>query len=259
MKSNLKQALMTNTPNKDIMGAFIAMLDLPDAVFDSKYLEIKTNLINGLKTLEFVNEVTETVKKANIQDIDAEIKSLDAFIKEIQEDDTLSDNKKDLLNSFLEELKTAYVNIVQCPREQVPVKIERIHPNAILPTYANPTDAGADIYAVEDVVIKPHKTEIVKTGLKVDMPAGYMIQIYPRSGLSAKTGLRVANSVGIIDHLYHKEIGVILENTGNFEYKINKGDRIAQMLILSTPQIKWIEKIVEDNERGGFGSTDIKD
>lgn len=95
----------------------------------------------------------------------------------------------------------------------------------------------------------------MSTGIKVAIPIGYAIFIYPRSGLSAKTGLRIANSVGVIDAMYHKEIGVIIQNTNNESYEIKTGDRIAQMVISEVPMIKWKETLIKDNERGGFGST----
>ena len=142
------------------------------------------------------------------------------------------------------------------PRIKVKVKIQKLNENAKLPAYANPSDAGADIFALEDTTIKANTTELVRTGIAVSMPAGYMIQIYPRSGLSYKTPLRVANSVGIVDNLYNKEIKVILENTGNEDYTIKAGDKIAQMLIMPTPMIIWEEvDNIEDSGRGGFGST----
>ena len=121
---------------------------------------------------------------------------------------------------------------------------------------ANPTDAGADISAVEDTTIEPNETKIVKTGIAVSMPRGYMIQVYPRSGLSAKTGLRIANSPGTIDASYNKEIGVIITNTAATPYTIEKGTRIAQLVIMPVPMIKWkVVEELEDSGRGGFGST----
>ena len=148
--------------------------------------------------------------------------------------------------------------LINTERNIIPVKIKKLNPDAIIPTYANPTDAGADVSAVEETRIEAGETKIVKTGLAVSMPKGYMIQVYPRSGLSAKTGLRIANSVGIVDATYNKEIGVIITNTAATPYTIEKGTRIAQLVIMPVPMIKWEEvEELEDSGRGGFGSTGI--
>ena len=104
--------------------------------------------------------------------------------------------------------------------------------------------------------------KIVKTGIAVAIPAGYEIQIRPRSGLSLKSKLRIANAPGTIDTEYRGEIGIIMTNTGDVPYVIDKGMKIAQMVIAPTPMIKWNEvTTVEElgtTDRGadGFGSTD---
>jgi len=144
-------------------------------------------------------------------------------------------------------------------REKVKVFVETCHPEARLPLYANPTDAGADIFLVEDVFWQPGETKIVKTGLKVAIPEGWEIQMRPRSGLSLKSPLRLANSPATIDTGYRNEIGVIVQNTSVKEFKMAKGDRIAQMIIAKSQMIEWIK--VDDitkhegDRGGGFGST----
>ena len=134
-----------------------------------------------------------------------------------------------------------------------------IHEDAVIPEYAHVTDAGADIYAIEDMAVKPHTTVLVRTGLKVAIPTGYEIQIRPRSGMSLKTTMRIANTPGTIDAGYRGEVCVIMENTGNLTYNISKGDKVAQMVITPVPMINWIETNELDNAdrgEGGFGSTD---
>lgn len=142
----------------------------------------------------------------------------------------------------------------------VKIPIELCNKNAVLPTYAHETDGAMDVYAVEDVELSPNKTSIIKTGLKVAIPEGYALLIQPRSGMSAKTGLRVANSPGLIDSGYRGEIGVILHNTdSNCEYTLSKGTRIAQMRLVEVPKIEWEEctdiSKIEGDRGGGFGST----
>jgi dUTP pyrophosphatase len=150
-------------------------------------------------------------------------------------------------------------DLAQNPRERIGVKIQLINEDAKLPEYAHDSDAGADIFAVEETVIPPHQTAIIKTGIKVAIPAGYEIQIRPRSGLSFKTPLRIANAPGTIDANYRGEVGVIMTNTGNLTQTIAKHDKIAQMVIAPVPMITWetVDSLDEtDRGEGGFGSTD---
>ena len=143
--------------------------------------------------------------------------------------------------------------------ERIVVPIQLCREAAKLPTYANPTDAGMDVYAAEEITIDSNETKIIPTGLKVAIPEGYEIQIRPRSGLSLKTGLRIANSPGTIDSGYRDEIGIIVCNTGNVGYIVEKDIRIAQMVLQRVPRIEWIEvddvSMIGEDRGGGFGST----
>lgn len=145
-------------------------------------------------------------------------------------------------------------------RESIEVYIELCHPEARMPSYARPGDAGMDIFAVEDTTIPPGKTLILGTGLKVAIPEGYEIQIRPRSGMSLKTPLRLANSPGTIDSGYRDEVGIIIHNTSLQETcQVKKGERIAQMVLQRVPQISWkpvasVADIGRDRG-GGFGSS----
>lgn len=129
------------------------------------------------------------------------------------------------------------------------------------PEYAQQGDAGMDIRASEHVCVYPGETKIIKTGLYVAIPRGYELQVRPRSGMSAKTNIRIANAPGTVDSNYRGEIGVIVDNTGNDEYIINVGDRIAQLVLSKVPTISWfpvenIEALGSTNRgAGGFGST----
>lgn len=145
-------------------------------------------------------------------------------------------------------------------REKIETGIELCHPDAKIPTYAKEGDAGMDIYALEEIIIYPKETVVVKTGLKVAVPNGYEIQIRPRSGLSLKTPLRIPNSPGTIDSGYRDEVGIIIENTALEQtYTVKKGDRIAQMVLQKVPMIDWKEcqdiGIYGKDRGGGFGSS----
>jgi len=114
---------------------------------------------------------------------------------------------------------------------------------------------------VKEFLLVPGDRIIVKTGIKVAIPEGYEIQVRPRSGLAFKHGITVLNSPGTIDSDYIGEIGVILINTSNTSFMINKGDRIAQLVLNKVEQIKWIEVLsLENTDRGegGFNSTGKK-
>lgn len=144
-------------------------------------------------------------------------------------------------------------------RSIVDVPIQLLTATAQTPTYAHLADACADIYADEDYWLQPNETHPISTGIALAIPDGYVCHIYARSGLSVKTGLRVANSVGIIDAGYRDEIKVPLWNTGVEPFKIEKGMRIAQMNIMPSPAMEFYEvDNVKDygvDREGGFGST----
>ena len=129
-----------------------------------------------------------------------------------------------------------------------------------LPFYATKGSAGMDVYSNEELELAPLSTTIVKTGLFVKIPEGYEIQVRPRSGLSAKSSLRIANSPGTIDSDYLGEIGIIIDNISDtYHHLIKKGERIAQLVLKKVEQIEWeeVEEFSEITERntGGFGST----
>lgn len=129
-----------------------------------------------------------------------------------------------------------------------------------LPEYQTPLSAGLDIRAnvSEDVTLQPMKRAIIPTGLYVELPEGYEMQIRPRSGLAAKHGITVLNTPGTIDADYRGEIKVILANLSNEPFIIKNGERIAQMVVARYEQIEWQPTMqLNESERGagGFGST----
>ena len=129
-----------------------------------------------------------------------------------------------------------------------------------LPEYETIASAGMDLRAniSEAVILKPLARAIIKTGLFIELPVGFEAQVRPRSGLAAKHGLTVLNSPGTVDADYRGEIGVILVNLSNTDFKIENGERIAQLVIAKHERADWIE-VEQLNEtsrgEGGFGST----
>ena len=143
----------------------------------------------------------------------------------------------------------------------IKIDIKKLHEDAVIPTYGTEGAAGFDFYSVDDYIVDPGKTVIVKTGLAVAVPIGYYLAVVPRSGVSAKTGIRIANSPGTVDADYRGEIGVILVNLSNEAFVIENGERIAQMVIAKHERAEWNEvDQLSDTSRGagGFGSTGTK-
>ncbi len=139
------------------------------------------------------------------------------------------------------------------------LKVQRLHPDAELPSYAHGPgeDAGMDLRAVEPVTLLPGVPAMVPTGIAIELPSGYEAQIRPRSGLALKHAITLPNSPATIDPGYRGEIRVILLNLGRAPYQIERGDRIAQMVIASYIAVEWAEEELGSSDRGtgGFGSS----
>ena len=132
-----------------------------------------------------------------------------------------------------------------------------------LPAYSTPYSAGMDLRAdiEEPIVLKPLERTMVPTGLHIELPCGYEAQIRPRSGLAAKHGISIVNAPGTIDADYRGEIKVILVNLSSEEFVINRGERIAQMVVAKHERVEWESvDVLDESERGegGFGSTGRK-
>ena len=145
-------------------------------------------------------------------------------------------------------------------RKEVTVAVLKTTADATIPTYAHGDDAGFDLYAVEDAVIYAGQTVTIPTGLVFQIPETHEMQIRPRSGLSLKTKLRIANSPATIDAGFRGEVKVVAENIGTNFIQIRKGDRIAQGVLNEVPKARFMEvSKLGDSDRGegGFGSTGV--
>lgn len=282
VKQKLKETIGIDVPEETIVevAALFALDDekfevIGDAFIDSfeKTLNTTENKIQICQSLNIANLKAEDMLKLNedwITLIDTQF--IDQFSK--------------VKRSFLKKIFAVLVNLAMDSQGinkrviQIPILLSE---GAYMPKYANPTDAGADVICPEEVVINPGETVIVKTGIKVEIPKGYEIQVRPRSGLSAKSKLRIANTPGTIDSGYRDEIGIICENIEpkikdiDFEYNedgsmniksvefgssitIEKGQRIAQLVLSEVPVMNFIEVDTisdEGNRNGGFGSTGV--
>ena len=139
------------------------------------------------------------------------------------------------------------------------IRIQRIHPQAILPAYAHgpDEDAGMDLHAVEDVLLEPGVSRLVPTGLTLEVPPGFEAQVRPRSGLALKHAITIPNAPGTIDPGYRGEVRVIMLNLGREPYTVHAGDRIAQMIVGRYEAVEWLEGDLAHSLRGagGFGSS----
>jgi dUTP pyrophosphatase len=189
-----------------------------------------------------------------------QLKSLFEQLKE-ETDDSIEGsaiNVEDLLNMKFDDLEEDLINQMNKQR----LVITRIHDDAVLPKYAYPTDSGFDLHSVEEVIVPPLNRALIPTGIKINIPQGFEIQVRPKSGLAINFGLTVLNTPGTVDQGYTGEIKVIVFNTNQTEFKITKNMKIAQAVlcpVVCGKNVVIVEDEVEEGDRGekGFGSTGV--
>lgn len=292
------QQLDTNTmihqwleENKDIQGddeqfrILASLLSLPEdqfALLAPVFLEEMEHGYNDPAT-QLVLVQMYNLQGVKEEDLREEYFKLADAIDEIA--DQFSAQKRD----FLKQMLFLNLNVMAAAegiaKRIINIPIELCHPNAKMPAYAHLTDAGMDIYALEDITIAPGETVLIPTGIKVALPAGYELQVRPKSGRCLKTKLRVANTPGTIDAGYRDEIGVIIDNIdapirkihipdnnrpltiGDIEfgqsYTIGKGEKFAQLVLSEVPKVAWyqVDSVTNaegENRNGGFGSTGLQ-
>ena len=282
-QAQIDQFYEENKDAVDMMGGmetFASLFNLPEEQFTqlkSSLLQIFTETLEEKESEHDLISIIIT-EGYTLEDVN---KNTQESIKAIDAIDFLSTQKKEflkqlfiLLNNKIQSLVTKLVSIIEIPCE--------LSDGTQLPTYANEGDAGLDIYSPEEYTINPGETKIIPTGIKCAIPKGYAILIQPRSGQSAKTKLRIANTPGLIDSGYRDEIGVIVENieppfkdidyefddNGEIHIKsilhgeaftITKGQRFAQMRLVQVPAAAFVEvnsvANLGEDRGGGFGHT----
>jgi len=141
---------------------------------------------------------------------------------------------------------------------KVPVNI--VDDGIQMPSYAHPYDAGADLCSAVTADIEPGAARLIPTGIRVAVPSGYEIQIRPRSGLALKHGVTILNTPGTVDSGYRGVVGVILINHGREPFTVERGDRIAQLVLARVETASYVAvESLPESERGdgGFGSTGV--
>lgn len=192
------------------------------------------------------------------------------FLEYLKQQDVENDLRQDSLEESIEflvnecgELQKEVNEYRQQEETKLILNFKKLSPTAITPTKAHTTDAGFDLYADEDVILKYGETTAILTNIAIELPGGYVADVRPRSGLTLNTGLRV--HYGTVDSGYRNGIGIICENGDhgalcNRTVRIKKGQKIAQLVILPIPEIELKEvNELSDSDRGvnGFGSTGI--
>ena len=219
---------------------------------------------------------------ATAEDLVASFNTISDAIDSIEE---ISQIKRDFLKSLLAALTNAVNETEGIAKRFVQIPVELCHPDAKIPQYANTSDSGMDVYALDDYTIAPGETKLIPTGIKFALPPGYEIQVRPKSGRALKTKLRIANTPGTVDAGYRDEIKVIVENIEppikDIEYDfddngtpviksilhgaahtIGKGEKFCQLVLMEVPKaaLYRVEQVGEigENRGGGFGSTGLK-
>ena len=275
--------MVQDDENQDVFGSILQLLELPEEDFEvlapgvlQGFQQSVNNPGDRLALVQSINSLgyrSEDLTEAFMA-VTEEIEKLD-----------LSAIKRD----FLKDIFGTLVNVVNetegISKRTIQVPIELCHDEAKIPQYAHISDSGLDIYALDDVTIKPGETVLVPTGVKVALPPGYELQVRPKSGRCIKTKLRVANTPGTVDQGYRDEIKVIVENIeapikdieydfdddGNIvlksilhgsDFTIGKGEKFAQLVLMEVPKVAFYRvdsvKDIGEDRGGGFGSTGLK-
>lgn len=228
------------------------LIGMEDKEFDEFYPNFLTVMSNtdAKKTLKdgLIKTVHDGTTKSTLQEELSSLQELANLAKE-----GLSETKAEFIQYFVDLVHDALdLNL----RTSIPMEIV-VGENGKCPTYLHENDACADIYAAEDVKIKKGEICMIDTDIKISVPEGYVVHIYPRSGLSSR-GIHLANNVGVIDYGYKDSIKVCLQNLSKDTWHVEKGDRIAQMSIDPSPRIDFqtVGSFTDATDRnGGFGST----
>lgn len=184
-------------------------------------------------------------------------KLLEMLLSEISEEE--GDEFENLMGISFDELQNDFIK----EQQTKVIKIKKLSPDVKTPTYAFEFDSGFDLYSTEKIIIPPFGRTLVPTGLSVEIPEGYEIQVRPKSGLAINMGITVLNTPGTVDKGYSGEIKAIVFNTNNNSVIIEKGMKVAQAVLCPVVHGKYVrfEDVDElgDTERGegGFGSTGI--
>lgn len=276
--------MLDSTGSEEGIAPIAAILAMPDrdlAMFSEIFLgELEKGMKSSNEALLMAQAIN--MSGGNIDDLNETFQEL---LVEIDKAEELSNVKKDFLKRFFMIIINAISETEGVAKKIIEIPVELME-DAKIPSYARLGDAGLDIYSTEDIEIGPGETKLIHTGLKVAIPRGYELQVRPKSGISLKTKLRVANTPGTIDSGYRDEVCVIIENLEpkiadidyDFDergrtvinsilhgksYTIDKGQKIAQLVlneivVANFNKVNSIAEVEGEDRGGGFGSTGLK-
>lgn len=283
----LAEALDLQGAAEDGTALFGAILAMPDEQFE---IIAPTVLENMQRSMNDPNARIALV--ASLSNTGYKGDELTGMFGEICEEidkqmTEISQQKRDWIKQVLGAAVNAINETEGISKRYITIPYEICHEKAKEPAYAHVTDSGMDVFALEDITLAPGEQKIISIGIKVAIPAGYELQVRPKSGISAKTKLRIANAPGTIDAGYRDEIGIIVENVEppikdiqydfnedgsvninsmsiihGSSYTIGEGQKIAQLVLAEVPKVTLlkVEKVsdIGEDRGGGFGSTGLK-
>ena len=289
-KSDLEQVLklfndiMGTEEDKSFGDALTSLFNMDD----EKFTLISPGILQSFQqSVNNPNDKLGLVQTLNANGATAEdlVTSFNTISDAIDSIEEISQIKRDFLKSLLAALTNAVNETEGIAKRFVQIPVELCHPDAKIPQYANTSDSGMDVYALDDYTLAPGETKLIPTGIKLALPPGYEIQARPKSGRALKTKLRIANTLGTVDAGYRDEIKVIIENIEppikDIEYDFNdngtpiiksilhgaaytigKGEKFCQLVLMEVPKaaLYRVEQVGEIGEKrgGGFGSTGLK-
>lgn len=242
------------------------LVEVDEAAFNDEALKVLLENVDTQFSPELVNQsVNQIIQNLEQQGANKEDarQSVDALVETLKGmiygDNQFSGNKKVFVDTIMDKMIDIFEQALEKYHSyaiELPMTVED---GAKVPTYAHETDAAADLYAMEDITLQGNtRSNKLRTGIKIQLPEGWLALIIPRSSIGAKTPLRLSNSVGLIDSGYRGELGVLYDNTSDVPYEIHAGDRIAQLLVMPSYRFKaQVVDTLEDSDRGegGFGSS----
>ena len=289
-KSDLEQVLklfndiIGTEEDKSFGDALTSLFNMDD----EKFTLISPGILQSFQqSVNNPNDKLGLVQALNANGATAEdlVTSFNTISDAIDSIEEISQIKRDFLKSLLATLTNAVNETEGIAKRFVQIPVELCHPDVKIPQYANTSDSGMDVYALDDYTIAPGETKLIPTGIKFALPPGYEIQVRPKSGRALKTKLRIANTPGTVDAGYRDEIKVIVENIEppikDIEYDfddngtpiiksilhgashtIGKGEKFCQLVLMEVPKaaLYRVEQVGEigENRGGGFGSTGLK-
>ena len=275
-----------NENQQNAIDTFAQILALPDEEFKTFSQLFLDTLEKELTDPKNISTMQIIFKNSGI-DVENFVDSADDLCESLKEKygKDLGEDRIDFLVKMVILFKNAVRANGNLGKKIVTIQVEKCSEDTKIPTYARVGDAGMDIYSTEEVTLAPGEKKLIGTGIKVAIPEGYEIEVVPKSGIALRTGLKVSNSPGTIDSGYRDEIKVIVENSessikdieytfndnGNpviksilhgKSYTIEKGQKIAQIILKEVPMINFQEvkniSEISGDRGGGFGSTGLK-